>query len=444
MRAIAFIACAVVPSIARVCKPTTCFKGGCPETVVEFAPAPFDLHKWNGSLYYPAEPMQGHYLMQEDFGIFLHGPLFRPKQRKPQDYAPPLYIVGSLTDKIFKITDIKLNSRAGGTITANLQFVAWSDAPSTMTAVPPAYEGGPERLLVAEGNPFVMNPGNRSMSMWTGGVDLIDEDKCTTIFPSGFEQFEGKVVNTVECHPSGFCFFSVWKFYDDSMPLMGNDCLWWCRVNAVSDPTACTDVGIMMDENGNQICHENGKGAVHGFVVGKADATDPNSFDLFLLYTGKGTFDIGESSIWKMKVTVSRIPGGKGAVKTLSRQPWATDLWQKTVQKPHDVGVDHGWIDDDGKYMWIGTFRAHNNGVHMVEYDTGRLVHSIHGIANLFPGKYTYTSGISGHGAWGKPGSVLAVASCEEFGTQWQGGKSAVVLLDISLSKNSTQPVVIV
>jgi len=121
----------------------------------------------------------------------------------------------------------------------------------------------------------------------------------------------------------------VWKFYDDSMPLMGNDCLWWCRVNAVSDPTACTDVGIMMDENGNQICHENGKGAVHGFVVGKADATDPNSFDLFLLYTGKGTFDIGESSIWKMKVTVSRIPGGKGAVKTLSRQPWATDLWQK-------------------------------------------------------------------------------------------------------------------
>jgi len=57
--------------------------------------------------------------MQEDFGIFLHGPLFRPKQRKPQDYAPPLYIVGSLTDKIFKITDIKLDSRAGGTITAN-------------------------------------------------------------------------------------------------------------------------------------------------------------------------------------------------------------------------------------------------------------------------------------------------------------------------------------
>ena len=49
-------------------------------------------------------------------------------------------------------------------------------------------------------------------------------------------------------------------------------------------------------------------------------------------------------------------------------------LRQRSVAKPHDVGVDHAWIDDDGKYVWVGTFRQENDGVHMLEYDTGRLV----------------------------------------------------------------------
>merc|ERR1712039_51730 len=159
--------------------------------------------------------------------------------------------------------------------------------------------------------------------------------------------------------------------------------------------------------------------------------------------TGKGTFDAGDSSIFKLRMEVSRGGPKSASVRTLHREPWGAELWQMSVSGPHDVGVDHAWIDDDGKHVWVGTFREKNNGVHMLDYASGKLIHSIHGISSILPGKYSYTSGIKGIGAWGKAGSLLAVATCEKFGEQFMGGKSAIVLVDISSSgqSNSTRAV---
>jgi len=425
-----FAALVSVAVAGQVCRPTPCFDGKCSSEAVTFTSVSLPLMAWDDSEsnYTSGGSMSAHSFVHNDFGIFLHGPLFRPAQRQAQDFAPPLLVVGSLVDKIWRLEDIRDED---GSVTAKMKFIAWAAAPSTLYPVPPKTAGSPERFLVAEGNPFLYNPGNHTSSGWLGGVDLVDEEKCTTIFPKGAEALLGKVVNTVECHESGFCFFSVWKFYDDSLPGAGDDCLYWCRVQSVNDPTTCIEYGVMTNEFGGQICHVDGRGAVHGLKIGKTDASNPMRFDLFLLFTGKGTFDKGDSAIFKLKVTA--MPQVKGnTVRTESSTAWGTDLWQRSVAKPHDVGVDHAWIDDDGKYVWVGTFRNHNDGVHMLDYDTGRLIHSIWGIATVIPGKYTYTAGLSGTGAWGKKGSVLAIATCEEFGQQFFGGHSAVVLIDIS------------
>jgi len=430
------LAAGYLAEAGNVCGPTPdCFDGRCVGTPVEFKATNLPIMRWGTNGYTNEGSMQAYTLDEDDFGIFLHGPLWRPQQRKKEDWAPPLYIAGTLVDKIWRLEDFRATpSPEGKVITANMKFVSWAVAPSTMYPVPAAKEGGPERFLVAEGNPFVMNPGNHTTSMWLGGVDLVDEEKCTTIFPTDMmSKLTGKVVNTVECHSSGFCFFSVWKFYDDSLPA-NDDCLFWCRVSNLNDPTSCVSSGVVQDERGQQICHVDGKGAVHGLTVGKTDPQNADAFDLFLLFTGKGTFDAGDSSIYKLRMEVSRQGNKKAEVKTVKREPWGAELWQKSVQAPHDVGVDHAWIDDDGRHVWVGTFREKNDGVHMLDYDTGKLIHTIQGISSILPDKYSYTSGIKGIGTWGKAGSLLAIATCEKFGQQFMGGRSAVILVDISAS----------
>eukprot|EP00401_Gymnodinium_catenatum_P028989 CAMPEP_0117514628 /NCGR_PEP_ID=MMETSP0784-20121206/30166_1 /TAXON_ID=39447 /ORGANISM="" /LENGTH=450 /DNA_ID=CAMNT_0005310427 /DNA_START=50 /DNA_END=1402 /DNA_ORIENTATION=- len=429
MRSLACASFAVWHAATEVCSPTACFGGDCPGENVTLNRSIFHVKVWNGKSYSDTVGTVDAYAMaHSDFGIFLHGPLFRPAQQQLADFAPPLYIVGSLTDKIFRLDNFRKNE---STLSASKHFVAWSAAPSTLYPIKPGRLGGPERFLVAEGNPFVVNPGNHSMQFWMGGVELVDEEKCTTIFPTGVDAITGKVINTVECHASGICFFSQWKFYDDSLPLGNNDCLYWCRVADLDNPSECMDSGIMVNVLGNQICHVDGRGAVHGLKIGKDDAEEDGVFDLFL-FTGKPTFDEGDSSIFKLKVKISLLPEGKGAVETIATSAWGTDLWQNSVAQPHSVGVDHAWIDDSGEYVWVGTFRQQSDGVHMLEYDSGKLVHSIFGVADLFPGKYVYTSGLHGIGAWGKKGSVLAVATCMEFGQQFLGGTSFVVLIDLS------------
>jgi hypothetical protein len=402
---------------------------------VEFQALELPMMQWGAQGYTHAGSMKAYSLVEDDFSIFLHGPLWRPNLRKPGDFAPPLYVAGTLVDKIWRLEDFRAQPTSDGlAVTANMKFVSWAVAPSTMFPVPPVHKGGPERFLVAEGNPFVFNPGNHTTSMWLGGVDLVDEEKCTTIFPTDIiGKISGKVVNTVECHASGFCFFSVWKFYDDTLPA-DDDCLYWCRVASPNDPSSCLASGVVKDEKGQRICHKDGKGAVHGLTIGKTDAHNEDAFDLFLLFTGKSTFDAGDSSIYRLRVEVSRggTASAAASVGVVRSEPWGADLWKQSVQAPHDVGVDHAWIDDDGRHVWVGTFREKNDGVHMLDYDTGKLIHSIQGISSILPGKYSYTSGIKGIGSWGKAGSMLAIATCEKFGEQFMGGQSAIVLVDIS------------
>jgi hypothetical protein len=431
----ALLAAGKLAEAGQVCRPTPdCFDGRCLGTPVEFLPVDLQLDSWTDGDYVRSNTsVRAHSLVQKDFGIFLHGPKLRPKQQKSGQYAPPLYVSGSLVDKVWRIDDIQM--APAGALAASMKFVSWASAPSTMWFVPPAYDGGPERFLVAEGNPFYLNPGNHTSEMWAGGVDLVDENKCTTLFPvNAVDRFAGKVVNTVECHSSGYCFFSVWKFYDDSLP-SNDDCLYWCQTSSPDDPTSCTRSGILTDEGDNKICHVSGTGAVHGFMLGKTDVNNSNSFDMLLLYTGKGTFDAGESHMEMLKIVVS----DDGAPKTVSRRAWGTDLTNKSITAGHDVGCDHAWTDDDGKYIWVGSFREKNDGVHMMDYDTGKLVHSIHGISSVITNsKYTYVSGIDGTGSWGKPGSVLAVATCQKYGTQVTGGESAVLLINISQDVTQT------
>ena len=50
-------------------------------------------------------------------------------------------------------------------------------------------------------------------------------------------------------------------------------------------------------------------------------------------------------------------------------------------------------------------------GVHMLDYETGKLLYSIHGMSDMLKGNYAYSAGIHGIGALGQSNSVLAVAT---------------------------------
>merc|ERR1712232_175298 len=82
-----------------------------------------------------------------------------------------------------------------------------------------------------------------------------------------------------------------------------------------------------------------------------------------------------------------------------------------------DVGGDHAWVDETGKYVWISCFRVGGLGAHMVDYDDGALIYSITGLDTYAPHQYTYTAGIHGVGTLGKAGSFLALAtsSCHDL-----------------------------
>merc|ERR1719181_441 len=104
--------------------------------------------------------------------------------------------------------------------------------------------------------------------------------------------------------------------------------------------------------------------------------------------------------------------------------PYAVDLFTKYAPvdpkapgRRIDVGGDHAWVDETGKYVWISCFRVGGLGVHMVEYETGALRYSITGIDSYVGDQYTYTAGVHGVGTMGKPGSYLALAtsSCHDL-----------------------------
>jgi len=287
-------------------------------------------------------------------------------------------------------------------------------------------------MLVAEGQPFWVSNLDPPKEVYKGGVQWLPRDlppaadkppyeNCTQIFPTqAVHKMLGQVVNTIDCHKgTGVCFFSVWKFYDDQFPIwskisefMADDCLYYCIVghNDQKEPI-CLKTEVVVDENGQQICHKDGVGAVHGMTVGNTDPSDPTKFDLLLVFTGKATMTNGESSMKKVSVQVVG-QGDKRDLKVARSQPFGVDLFQHYAPKGFDVGGDHAWVDSTGKYVWVSCFRQAGVGVHMLDYQTGALVHSITGLHKYVPNQYTYTAGIHGVGTLGQKGSYLVVATC--------------------------------
>jgi len=289
---------------------------------------------------------------------------------------------------------------------------------------------------VAEGQPFLLSspltPAHTQLTF--GGVDYIndDADDCHKVFPNTNDadahMITGDVVNSVSCNEAtGICFFSVWKFYDDQSPIWDvakkatPDCLHYCVMEAMDgSSTKCTKAGVVRYETGDMVCSKAGVGGVHGMVVDNHKRyDDPNQFDMFLVMTGGATFDKGESSLRKVKC--EKTPDGDLLV--LSSELFGRDLYETSVGRPspfgmadHDAGGDHAWPDESGKYLWVSTFRLGNAGVHMLDYETGDLIYSVHGMDTWYEketGKknYAYSAGIHGIGQLGTPGSTLVVGT---------------------------------
>merc|ERR1712048_1347284 len=316
----------------------------------------------------------------------------------------------------------------GQPMIAKQKMVANAIAPSTAWPLEDG-DGNVNGLLVAEGQPFAVSAllDGKHRELYFGGVDYISkEPKCDQVFPNEIDtdshMKRGEVVNTVSCQPeNGICFFSVWNFYDDSgiwpaaHALGMDDCLHYCVMESMDGSiNNCKFGGVVTDENGERICSKKGQGAVHGMTVAHLDKDDPTQFDIFLVFTGGAVFDGGESSM--KKVRVQKVPEGDMVVR--KSEVFGRDLFEGTVGRPstyghadHDVGGDHAWPDESGKYLWVSTFRVGNPGVHMLDYQTGELLYSIHGLYNLVPNNYAYSAGIHGLGSLGTPGSTLVVGT---------------------------------
>merc|ERR1719432_171516 len=175
----------------------------------------------------------------------------------------------------------------------------------------------------------------------------------------------------------------------------------------------CLKSAVVVDENGEKICSKKGQGGVHGMTVAHLDKDDPSQFDIFLVFTGGAVFDGGESSMKKL-----RCQKKDGDLVVLKSEVFGRDLFEGTVNRPstygkadHDVGGDHAWPDESGKYIWVSTFRTSNPGVHMLDYETGELIYSVHGMDSLVENNYASSAGIHGVGSLGAKGSNLVVGT---------------------------------
>lgn len=411
---------------------------GCDETPVTFKPLNLTVLKWDkDAKKYESKPvgqLEAHVAIggQDDWQMYLHGPMLRPwREMRSGDSMPPFYVQATFTNKVYRFEQLRKNATRGSPMQGVSKVVAYAEAPSTSFPIEDN-NGTMMGMLVAEGQPFMINAplDPRHMDLDFGGVDYIS-DNCTMIFPNLVDKKShyrtgGDVVNTVSCHPhTGICFFSVWKFFDNQKPLWNNmtrklmpDCLHYCIVDSLQEvPGGCKKGGVVKDENGDEICSKDGVGAVHGMTVAFGENLvhqDPNEFDIFLVFTGGATFVGGESSM--KKVTVKRTASGD--LQVLKSRPFGRDLFEASVNRtsptgmaPVDVGGDHAWVDESGKHVWVSTFRTQNAGVHMLDYETGDLIYSVHGTADYLQGNYAYSAGIHGGGWLGHPRGTLVLGT---------------------------------
>jgi len=403
---------------------------GCDGEQVVFAPYNLTINKWHeaNKSYTLEGTIESHAIAgeQDTWQMYLHGPRLRPTERKSMKEVPPLYVQATFNNMIYKFENITKGA-PGHPLQATQKMVGNTVAPSTSYPIEDSLTGKVKGLLVAGGNPFWANSPlhPKHFDMFKGGVDYLDTENCSRVFPlapsaSPKVALDGQVVNTVDCHEKlGVCFFSVWKFYDDTGMFRNNtgpDCLWYCvmKEGGLDGQPQCETMAVVQYETGEPICSKHGVGAVHGMTVGNTISiqdTDNGEFDALLVFTGGMKFDNGESSMKKIRCKVSMGPGGKKDMQVTATTQFAQQLFVDTVTPGHDVGGDHAWVDDTGKYVWVSTFRLANPGVHMLDYETGNLIYSIHGIDSYFEDNYSYTAGIHGTGTLGKPGSALAVAT---------------------------------
>merc|ERR1711981_1526692 len=107
-----------------------------------------------------------------------------------------------------------------------------------------------------------------------------------------------------------------------------------------------------------------------------------------------------------------------GDLTVLKSEAFGRDLFEASVNRasptgmaPVDVGGDHAWVDESGKYLWVSTFREANAGVHMLDYKTGELIYSVHGTATYLKNNYAYSAGIHGSGPLGHPKGTLLLGT---------------------------------
>jgi len=438
-----------VDALGDICRPGDATEGGCfvdgsgcTGDSVEFQPYKLDVSSWGHSQYVqnPFGHINSYTIkgQQNTWQMYLHGPHIRASERSAPRSMPSVYVFATFTNKIFKFENFTapVNDGRPRALQATQKLVGHALAPSTGFVMEDMYRGI-KGLLVAEGQPFWFSNfffgSGFPKEIYKGGVQFLPtgpvEKNCTQIFPnmhsSPLHVMTGQVVNTVDCHkPTGVCFFSVWKFYDDQAPLwnriseiISNDCLHYCFVTKAAlegKEATCIQGGVVHDEHGHIVCHKKNVGAVHGFEIGNSHKDDPSKFDLFLVFTGKARMTDGESSMMKLTMQVV-LAGDRHELKVLHSVPFATDLFQQDFPngtQRADAGGDHAWVDDSGKYIWVSCFRKERVGVHMLDYETGKVIYSVSGINTFVPNQYTYTAGIDGVGTLGQPGSWLVVATC--------------------------------
>lgn len=357
---------------------------------------------------------------EDTWQMYLHGPLVRERERVDTDSIPPIYVQGTWVQKVYRFDNFS-KPESGKALKAQQKMVGHSISPSTSFPIEDANSTRIKGLMVAGGGSFLAVAPS-----YKGGVYFLPADrqkKCTEVFPiDPFHKMWGQSVNTVDCHKgTGICFFTVWQYFDDQSPMwnpiinkLTPDCLYYCIAEGLHSSPSCKQSAVVLDEKGDRVCHQHGVGAVHGMTIGNTDKTNPSKFDIFLVFTGKAQFDAGESSMKKLSVEVKG-SGSSRELAVLKSQPFATDLFVDLPARGHDVGGDHAWVDSTGKWIWVSTFRLTASGVHLLDYDTGRLHFSITGMSDYLADNFAYSSGIHGVGTLGQKGSYLAVATsaCE-------------------------------
>jgi len=418
---------------------------GCAGEEVEFLPYFMNVSTWDGKANKSSQIGRiTSYAISgkiDSWQMYLHGPHLHKRERSDPEGLPPLYVFATFTNKIYRFENFTrprpVSDGPPTPIRAVQKVVGHALAPSTGFILGDDEDESvklPRGMLVAEGQPFWLSNMDTlpPKEVYKGGVQWLPArlpsdsqtapyTNCTEIFPTqAVHRMLGQVVNTIDCHKgTGVCFFSVWKFYDDQFPIwnkisqyMANDCLYYCIAghNAEKQPV-CLKTEIVVDENGQQVCHKDGVGAVHGMTVGNTDPKDPSKFDILLVFTGKATLTNGESSMKKVSVQVLG-NGDDRDLKVLKSQPFGADLFERYPPKGFDVGGDHAWVDSTGRHVWVSCFRQMGVGAHMLDYETGKLLHSVTGLDKYIPGQYTYTAGLHGVGTLGQKGSYLVIATC--------------------------------